>query len=148
MSNLARRIVTKIPKRALFQMNVRKLFSNLKFYLIHFKFLSSFAKKGRTQLKKMRIFSDSLTRVDLYVFEGEEFHYRCLDDVSARQSRKIEPLLPKNIRSCGMTYSLEEIFFRYFVTAGLLRKVQTLPHFKISMKKFYNFRQKKFMKIR
>ena len=36
MSNLARRIVTKIPKRALFQMNVRKLFSNLKFYLIHF----------------------------------------------------------------------------------------------------------------
>ena len=103
---------------------------------------------GRTQLKKMRIFLDSLMRVDLYVFEGEEFHYRCLDDVSARQSRKIEPLLPKNIRSCGMTYSLEEIFFRYFVTAGLLRKVQTLPHFKISMKKFYNFRQKKFMKIR
>ena len=66
---------------------------------------------GRTQLKKMRIFLDSLMRVDLYVFEGEEFHYRCLDDVSARQSRKIEPLFPKNIRSNVLTYSLEEIIF-------------------------------------
>ena len=103
---------------------------------------------GRTQLKKMRIFLDSLMRVDLYVFEGEEFHYRCLDDVSARQSRKIEPLFPKNIRSYVITYSLEEIIFWNFVTTILLRKVQTLPEFKILMKKFYNFRQKKLMKIR
>ena len=61
-------------------------------------------------IKKMRIFLDSLMRVVLYVFEGEEFPYRCLNDVSARQSRKNEPLFPKNIRSCIITYSLEEIF--------------------------------------
>ena len=73
--------------------------------------MAVFMLNGRTQLKKMRIFLDSLMRVVLYVFEGEEFPYRCLNDVSARQSRKNEPLFPKNIRSYILTYSLEEIFF-------------------------------------
>ena len=76
----------------------------------------------------------------LYVFEGEEFLYRCLNDVSARQSRKNEPLFPKNIWSYILTYSLEEIFFWNFVSVILLRKVQTLPETKIFIKKFYNFR--------
>ena len=98
---------------------------------------------GRTQLKKMRIFLDSLIRVVLYVFEGEELAYRCLNDVRARQSRKTEPLFPKNIGSCVLTYSLEEIFFGNFVTTILLRKVQNMPEFEILMKKFYNFRRKK-----
>ena len=75
---------------------------------------------GRTQLKKMRIFLNSLMRLVLYVIEGEEFAYRCLNDVSARQSRKIEPLFHKNIRSCGMAYSPEEIFFWNSVLLSLL----------------------------
>ena len=34
----------------------------------------------------MKIFLHSLIRVDLYVFEGEEFHYRCMDvQTRARQ---------------------------------------------------------------
>ena len=43
---------------------------------------------GRTQLKKIKIFWDYLVRVVLYEVEGEEFTYRCLNDVIARSLEK------------------------------------------------------------
>ena len=63
---------------------------------------------------KKKIFSDFLLKVVYLVFEGEEFPYRCLNDVSARHSRKKEQLFPKNMRSYVLTYSLEKNFFLKF----------------------------------
>ena len=59
---------------------------------------------GRSQLKKMNFFSVSQVRVFLCVIEGEDFTYPYQNDVSARLSRKIEPLFPKKDPYFGLTY--------------------------------------------
>ena len=59
---------------------------------------------GRSQLKKMNFFLVSQVRVFLCVMEGEEFTYPYQNDVSARLSRKIEPLFPKKDPYFGLTY--------------------------------------------
>ena len=73
---------------------------------------------GRIQLKKMRV---------LWVIEGEEFAYRCFYDVTARQSRKIEPFFPENVSFPYTHIILKECFF---LTCNFLyrRKVLGTPH--------------------
>ena len=68
-------------------------------------------KNGRSQLKKMNFFLVSQVKVVLDVIEGEEFTYRYQNDVSARQSRKIEPLFSKKRPYFGLTYHPEEVIF-------------------------------------
>ena len=79
--------------------------------LYKFLFIDKYINIGRSQLKKMNFFLVSQVKVVLDVIEGEKFTYRYQNDVSARQSRKIEPLFSKKRPYFGLTYHPEEVIF-------------------------------------
>ena len=87
--------MTEVKRAALYHINNNTSHSWLQvltldfFKTVNFLINSIIINNGRTKLKKNEIF------VGFSDEEGEAFAYRCLNDISARQSRKIEPLFPK-----------------------------------------------------